>query len=540
VLTARDVTVTRDGQTVLASVDVSVGPRTRLGVVGPNGIGKSTLLAVLAGGLSPDTGKVERSPKSLRVGLLAQETCAAPGETVLDHLARRSGVAAADAELDRWTARLAEDPGAVEAYSEALDTFVALGGDDFESRAAAVCADLGLAGDRLHAPVTALSGGQAARVRLAAIMVSRFDVFLLDEPTNDLDFAGIDRLEGFLAALPGAVVAVSHDRAFLDRAVDRILEVAEHTHTAAEHAGAWSEYVERRAVARRHDDERYQAWRVQRQRLTERIRSQRAWSEQGVRKAVKRPRDHDKAQRGFFTNRTEKQAAKVRTSERALERLGTEDKPWEGWDLRLELDAGDRSGDVVARLTGVVVGRGPFRLGPVDLEVGWGDRVAITGPNGGGKTTLLGALTGEVSPQEGHRWVGPGVRFGELDQRRANLAGRSLLDAFTAATGALPEESRSLLAKFGLGARHVGVPLDRLSPGERTRAALARLAFDRANCLVLDEPTNHLDLTAIEQLEAALEGFPGTLLLVTHDRWLLETVSVTRSIEVDRGRVAEH
>ncbi|HLH46815.1 MAG TPA: ABC-F family ATP-binding cassette domain-containing protein [Acidimicrobiales bacterium] len=539
-LTARDVSVSRGGRTVLDRVSLSVGPRARLGVVGPNGIGKTTLLAVLAGAVEPDSGAVERSPATATVGYLTQEPDAGPGETLIEYLARRTGVAGATCDLDRLTAALAEDPAAVTAYSESLERFLALGGDDFAARAETVARDVGLPGDALGRPVTGLSGGQGARARLAAVLLARFDVWLLDEPTNDLDFDGIARLERYLATVPGAVVTVSHDRAFLDRAVHRILEIEEHTHRAVEYAGAWSEYVERRALARSQAGAAYEAWRGERRRLTDRIRSQRAWSEEGVRRAAKRPKDNDRAQRGFFVNRTEKQAAKVRTSERALDRLGTMEKPWEGWELHLDLAPTGRGGDLVARLDRAVVRRGAFTLGPVDLEVDWADRLAVMGPNGGGKSTLLAALLGRLPLDAGERRVGPSVRFGELDQRRGRLGGApNLLGAFVADTGVLPEEARSTLAKFGLTAEHVRRDLGALSPGERTRAQLAALMTAGTNCLVLDEPTNHLDLPAIEQLEAALAGYTGTLVVVSHDRWLLEALDFDRTLEVTAGTVRE-
>jgi ATPase subunit of ABC transporter with duplicated ATPase domains len=365
------VTVHRGADVILNGISLAVGPGSRLGVVGPNGVGKSTLLNALAGLITPDGGVVERSPRSLRVGHLSQEPDAAAGETVRAYLARRTGVAGAGAELDRLTATLSHDPSAIEAYSEALDTFLALGGDDFDARVGSVAAEIGFPADRLDVTVTDLSGGQAARVGLAAVLLARFDVFLLDEPTNDLDFAGLEVLERFLGGLQGAAVIVSHDRAFLDRAVHRILEIDEHDRGGAEYAGGWSEYVERRALARSQQSQAYESWSAERRRLSERIRWQRAWSETGVRKTARKPRDRDKAQRDFFVNRTEKQASKVRQSERALDRLGRVDKPWEGWDLHLDLAASTRSGDVVARLDGAVVHRGDFTLGPVDLEVSW-------------------------------------------------------------------------------------------------------------------------------------------------------------------------
>jgi ATPase subunit of ABC transporter with duplicated ATPase domains len=540
VLTAKDVRVHRGNQVVLDRVSLSVAPRARLGIVGPNGVGKSTLLLVLAGGLRPEAGTVERSPASLRVGYLAQEMDARSGEPVLGYLARRTGVKAAAAELDRLTAALADDPAAVGDYSDALERFLALGGDDFEARAAAVAAELGLPADQLSAPVGELSGGQAARTGLAAVLLARFDVFLLDEPTNDLDFAGLDRLEGFVQRVNAAVVVVSHDRAFLDRVVDRTVELDEHHRTATEYAGGWSEYVERRALARSQQAQAYAEWTAQRERLRQRIRTQRSWSETGVRKAVRRPRDHDKAQRGFFANRTEKQAAKVRHSERAIDRLGMVEKPWEGWNLQLDLAPNARSGDIVARMEQAVVARGRFTLGPLDVEVAWADRIAITGPNGGGKSTLLAAMLGQLPLRSGRRWLGPGVVVGQLDQRRTLLdTGDHLLEGFGAATGLFPEASRTLLAKFGLGPDHVYRRAADLSPGERTRALLAVLMAAGTNCLVLDEPTNHLDLPAIEQLEAALAGYQGTLLVVSHDRWLLETLTVNRTWAVDAGALID-
>ena len=537
-LSARRITVKRGNQTVLESVSLSVDRGSRLGVVGPNGVGKSTLLRVLAGQQTPDEGRVERAPASLRVAFLPQETDAQPGERLIPYLARRTGVADAGTELDAQTARLALDPDAVNDYTAALDAFLAAGGADFDARAAELAADLGLGGEAMDVPVAAMSGGQSARARLAAVMLTRGDVLLLDEPTNDLDFAGLDRLEETIERFDGAVVMVSHDRAFLDRVAKRVLEIEEHDHRATEYAGAWSEFVERRALARAQATSAYAGWKAERDRLQARIRSQRAWSEQGVRAAAKKPRDRDKAQRDFRVNRTEKQASKVRISERALQRLGPAEKPWEGWQLHLDLAHNDRSGDRVAELSGATVRRGDWQLGPVDLAIGWAERIVITGANGGGKSTLLAALLGTLELATGTRWVGPSVRFGVLDQARHRAGGgTALVDAFVAATSSTAEEARSTLAKFGLGAGHAARPIGRLSPGERTRARLAELMVLGTNCLVLDEPTNHLDLSAIEQLEEALEAYTGTLLVVTHDRWLLDSLRRDRQVEVADGKV---
>jgi ATPase subunit of ABC transporter with duplicated ATPase domains len=532
-LSARDVTVSLGGRLVLNEVTFSVAAGDRMGVVGPNGIGKTTLLRALAGQLVLDSGAVERAPSSLTVGILAQETDARPAESLRDYLSRRTGVAAASAELDRLTDLLATDPAQAGPYTEALDQFLALGGDDLDARIGVVCADLGLATDWLDVEVAVLSGGQAARAALAAILLSRFDVLLLDEPTNNLDFAGLGRLEQFVDETKSAVVVVSHDRAFLDASVDRMLELQEESRRAVEYAGSWSDYVAARDLARSQQYARYGEFTAKRSALLERSRTQKAWSDQGKRKA-KKSKEPDKNIRHAKTERSEKQAAKAKITERAIDRLEAVDKPWEGWELRMQLAPTARSGDVVVRLEQAVVQRGTFRLGPVDLEIGWQERIAILGPNGSGKTTLLRALLGEIPLTSGRRWIGPGVQVGEMDQSRAALPDNEpLIDGFRESTGMGRSEACSLLAKFGLSATHVERIGAELSPGERSRAILAGLMAGGVNCLVLDEPTNHLDLEAIEQLELALDGYDGTLLLVSHDRRLLDTVRITRTINLE-------
>jgi ATPase subunit of ABC transporter with duplicated ATPase domains len=533
VLVAKDVQRHHGAQVVLGGVSVTVNPGARLGVVGPNGIGKSTLLRVLAGIEAPDAGSVARAPASTTVGFLPQEPDADPGETLRAYLARRTGVAAASGALDAALHALGDDPESIVAYSEALEHYLALGGDDLDARSGAVLADVGLPADRLDVAVGHLSGGQAARAALAAILLSKQDVLLLDEPTNDLDFAGLDRLERFVDGTSAAVVVVSHDRAFLDRCVTRIIELRLPHHDAVEHAGGWTDFVESRELARRQQQEGYDKYVAERDRLQQRQRTQREWAVQGVKNAKKKATDGDKNIKHFRSQTSEKMAAKAKSTEKAIERLDVVDKPWEPWQLQLELKPATRAGDVVARLDRAVVELGSFRLGPIDLQVAWQDRLAVLGPNGSGKTTLLRALLGDVELAGGARWLGPGVTVGLLDQRRLRY-GRDvpLLTGFQATTGLDRSEARSLLAKFGLGAEHVDRAGADLSPGERTRALLAELMAQGVNCLVLDEPTNHLDLEAIEQLESALDVFDGTLVLVTHDRAFLDAVHVTRTVEL--------
>jgi ATPase subunit of ABC transporter with duplicated ATPase domains len=539
---ARDLSVGHGDRTLFSGLDLTVGPGEVVGLVGPNGAGKSTLLRVLAAELVPDTGSVTLSPRAAHVGHLAQEPDHRPGETVRQWLRRRTGVAAATGLMEVTAEALTDDdsPAAAQAYSDALEEWLVVGGADLDERVAPVAADLGLTVD-LDLPVQALSGGASARVGLAAVVLSRFDLYLLDEPTNDLDVDGLDRLEEFVAGLQAGLVVVSHDREFLSRTVTTVVELDRSLQRAAVYGGSFDAYLDERSVARRQARRDYDEYAVRRSELQARARRQRAWMEKGVRNARRKARDNDKLGRKFRAESTEKQAAKARQTDRMIERLESVEEPRKEWSLQFTIAESARSGDVVATLRGAVVRHGTFTLGPVDLQLNRTDRVAVTGPNGGGKTTLLAAVLGRVPLAGGSAHLGPGTVVGEVDQaRRLFLGADALARAFEQEVPAWGSaDVRTLLAKFGLGAQHVGRPAAALSPGERTRAALALLQARGVNLLVLDEPTNHLDLPAIEQLEEALEDFGGTFLLVTHDRRMLDTVRLTRRWDVLDGAVTE-
>ncbi len=530
----------RGKRTILDSVDVTVDPGHRVGLVGPNGVGKSTLLAVLAGILAPDHGRVTRRPSNATVGLLAQEP-ERGHEDVRHFVMRRTGVLAATAELDAATDALANaSPGSDERYDTALQRWLALGAADAESRLDGVWADLGLDASVLHRPMAALSGGEAARAGLAALMLARYDVLLLDEPTNDLDLDGLERLEALVLALRAPCMIVSHDRTFLRRTVTDVVELDEFTHRAARYGGGWDAYLAERDLAREHAQRAYDEFDAKRSDLLARAQREREWATQGLSRVKKDTSEKDKHIRNFKVNQTEQLAARAARTERAIGRLEAVDEPRTAWELRLQLAVAPRSGQLVAELQRAEVSRGEFHLGPVDLVVASGERIVIEGPNGAGKSTLLAALLGEAMLDAGVQRLGPSVVVGRLEQFRGQLdVEATVLDAFLQATGFTVSEARTLLAKFGIGAGHVGRATASLSPGERTRLVIALLQARGTNCLVLDEPTNHLDLAAIEQIEAALETYPGTVLLVSHDRALLANVRRTRTLRVAGGQLVD-
>jgi ATPase subunit of ABC transporter with duplicated ATPase domains len=539
-LAATNVSVSFGSLAVLDDVSISVGAGDRIGIIAPNGVGKSTLLKVLAGELEPDSGTVTRSPASTTVLRLAQEPDVRPGESLADHLARRTQVAAAQAALDASTGALTRgEAGADDAYDLALQRWLALGGADLPERMAAVTADLRLPADLQNRNVLELSGGQKARLGLAAVLLAQPDVLLLDEPTNDLDDAGLALLEDRLQRSRAGLAMVSHDRAMLAAVTSQILELDEFTRHATLFSGGFDAYEAERELARRRTADAYAAYETERGKLTDAARRQREWARSGAQRATSaraQQAEPDKNIRAHRIAGAQNSAAGAARIDRAVSRLEKDapDEVREPWQLRLSIGEARPAGAIAVSLTGAVLSRGDVTLGPVSLTIGPADRIRITGPNGSGKTTLVDALLGRAPLTAGTRYEGPSVVVGELDQtRRLFDTGEPVVKVVRAAAGlASDEETRTLLAKFRLRGDAALRAASALSPGERTRAGLALLQARGVNLLVLDEPTNHLDIEAIEQLEQALEGYSHTLILVTHDRRLASAVPVEQTIDV--------
>ena len=446
VLVARRISKSYADVVVLDDFSLTLRPGQRIGLVGPNGIGKSTLLAILAGRALPDDGEVRREPPGLEVAYLPQQHTA-----------------------------------------------------------------------------TDVSPGQAARAALEELERLDADVLLLDEPTNSLDEDGLNRLERLVLAHRGALLVASHDRAFLDLMTE-IVEFEAETRRTRSYTGGWSEFEAERTASRARFEQDYAGYRSRLARVEEHAERMRSWQQRGYGQGRKKKKTRDVA----------------KAIEHRRERVGRVEKPWSAWRLQMSFGAGPRGGDRVAELSGATIGRAGFELGPLDLTLHVGDRVAVTGPNGSGKSTLLGAILDELPLLSGTRAVGRSTIFATLPQQGGPLAGESrLIDAFCEQSGSSPQDARSLLAKFALASDHVERACHSLSPGERTRASLALIVALRANALVLDEPTNNLDVEAIEQLEAALQSFKGTIVLVSHDRRFLAGFSATRTLRLEDGGLKE-
>ncbi|MGW7518173.1 ABC-F family ATP-binding cassette domain-containing protein [Streptomyces sp. NPDC054796] len=526
-LTMKDVSKAYGDRAVLDQVSLTVRPGERAAVIGENGSGKSTLLRLLAGADLPDTGEVTvRFPGG--VGHLAQTLGLAPGDRV------RDAVDAALSELRDLERRIASaeaalgeaGPDELAAYGDLLTAYEERGGYQAAARVDAALRGLGLAHVTRERLLGSLSGGELARLALACVLASAPELLLLDEPTNHLDARATEWLEGRLRAYRGTVVAVTHDRAFLERIATTILDVDRDTRSVTRYGDGWEGYRKAKAAARWRWEQRHQEW------LTEVARTEELVAASGQRLAAS---GKDPGQ-GFGKHRRSHEAklsGQVRAARERLWRLRENPVPAPPDPLAFRArpltgdggggEGGDGTGAGsvagegvrVAELEGVVVGD---RLRVDGLRVKPGGRLLVTGPNGAGKTTLLRVLAGDIAPDEGT--VRTTDRVGYLAQELPPAAPRlPLLGAFAAGRPGQPEEYAGELLGLGLFREEdLAVPVASLSVGQRRRLELARLVTAPADLLVLDEPTNHLALSLVEELEEALAAYEGAVVVVSHDR----------------------
>ncbi len=538
-LTVRDITKWFGDVKVLDRVNFTLNRGERAGLIGPNGCGKTTLLRIITGELAADRGSVALTPRSARIGYLAQALSFAPGATVADVLAAAEGEReAAEARLARLAEAVAAAsaeilPEAMAAYDRALAEYQALGGGARYADASAVLAGLGMADVDTARPVATLSGGQKTRLGLARLLLAEPDLLLLDEPTNHLDIVALEWLEGYLAEYPGAALVVSHDRAFLDRSVSRILALDDMTRTLREYTGGYSDYA---AAVDRELDKQWATYREQQERIRQ--------LQSSIRQLSGQARRIEGETIDFHYRRIAKDLARraVVQKERLERMLASEeivDRPGQTWKLKLIFADAPRSGQDVLMIRDLRAGYGDrVVLDQVNLHLGYGERAVLIGPNGAGKTTLLRLITGRLRPWTGEVRLGRGVRLGYMAQEQETLDPAATPLSLIRDAAPLDEtEARAFLHYFLFTKDEVFVPVGRLSFGERSRLALALLAVQGCNFLLLDEPINHLDIPSRERFEQAIARFQGTVLAVVHDRYFIERVATT-IWTVAEGRIA--
>ncbi|NLE45934.1 MAG: ABC-F family ATP-binding cassette domain-containing protein [Chloroflexi bacterium] len=510
--------------TVLRDVSFVVNPGDRVGLIGPNGCGKTTLLRIIVGSERPDRGSVRYSPHNVSVGYLAQALEFDPEAHVIDVMqaANRSLLDAEHQVQDlaqrMSTASKDELPGLMEAYAQALDRFEASGGYAGFGNVGAILSGLGLDSVGTDTPVGMLSGGQKTRLGLARLLQTHPQLLLLDEPTNHLDVEALEWLEQFLTDYSGAVLLVSHDRTFLDRTVQGIFELDPTSHTITAYVGSYSDY---RQAKEREVEKQWMDYKDQQDRIEKMERAIRGLSSQARR--IEQGTVHFHYRR-IARELAQRSVVQRRRLERLLDSEDRVEKPSRSWEMKLDFEAAPASGNDVLTLERVSMGYGGVPLiTDVDLTLNQGERVVLMGPNGSGKTTLLRGIVGALQPMAGQIRLGVNVRLGYYSQEQEGLS--QIGNAFEEIRGiaAMNEtEVRSFLHYFLFSGDDVFTPLDRLSFGERARLALAKLVATGCNFLLLDEPINHLDVSSRERFEQGLANLEGTVLAVVHDRYFIE------------------
>jgi ATP-binding cassette subfamily F protein 3 len=507
-------------------VSFTVGRGARVGLIGPNGCGKTTLLKIILGEIVPDTGSAWLSPKDLRLGYLAQSLDAVhkPGQTVGQVMKGAiAGLNEAERRIQTLSARMATAQGQelerlLVEYDGALETFERLDGYSIEARTDAILDGLALRDMEQGMPVGILSGGQKTRLGLARLLLSSPDLLLLDEPTNHLDIEALEWLEGFLHGFEGAVLIVSHDRSFLDHTLHAILELDPLTRTVTEYPGVYSDYVE----AKRREREKHWAAYKDQQEFIARLQSTIA-AKKGYAQSIELG-TIDFGPRKIAKGIARKALIQQRRLGRLLDSEERIERPERSWEMKLEFVGTPPSGRDVLHLEGLTMGFGDrilFR--DVNLTLRAGERIALVGPNGSGKTTLARLILGELGPLGGRVRLGAGVRVGYYAQEQENLDPDSTpYETIRAVAPMNQTKIRGFLHYFLFGGDEVFVPVGSLSFGERARLVLARLVAQGSNFLLLDEPINHLDISSRNHFEEAMASFLGTVLAIVHDRYFIE------------------
>lgn len=535
-LTAHSLRKSFGPELILHNISFSLSPGERLGLVGPNGCGKTTLLRLLARLDPPDSGAVQWAPPDLRVGYLPQGLVFAPTATLADFLiGAEGGLPTLTATLEQAAEALARSPHQAEAQT-AYDTALArlTLASDIAERAPTFLSALSLAHLSTNTPVATLSGGQKTRLALARVLIAYPQLLLLDEPTNHLDIAMLEWLEDWLDNFRGAALIVSHDRAFLDAAVTRILELDPDTHTTREYAGSYSDYVEEKLSER---ERQWGAWRDQQEEVR-RLRQDIARTKEQSASVERSTTPRQPGVRRLAKKVARKALAREKKLERYLESDERVEKPKQGWQMKLEFGETPASGQAVLVTENLTVGYGDNSLlRELNLYLKRGARAVLIGPNGAGKTTLLRTLAGQALPLAGQVRLGANVRLGYMAQEQELL--NPALNALTTIlqhTNFSETEARSFLHYFLFGDDAVFTPVKSLSFGERARLTLAGLVAQGCNFLLLDEPINHLDIPSRARFEQALTAFEGTTLAVVHDRYFIERFA-TEIWEVADGKI---
>lgn len=531
-LSAHHLTKTYGIHTLLQDITFSISAGERVGLIGPNGCGKTTLLRILTGQEPSDSGTVARTRPDLRIGYLPQSFELDPSLTIAEAVMPVSSRQMED-DLTRLAAALSADPSNPALQSEYDDTLARL--STFNVRPEGILAPLGLADIPPGKCVGELSGGQKTRLLLARLLLSAPNLLLLDEPTNHLDIGMLEWLEDWLATFTGAALIVSHDRAFLDNTVSRILDIDAETHTLREYTGNYSEYLEQFLAERQNQWDEYRDQVAEIRRMKQDI----ARTKQQAMQVELSTTPGQPHVRRIAKKVAKKAASREKKLDRYVDSEERVDRPKPSWQLKLDFNAPEHQSKDILVTENLAIGYPghPPLLENIRLQLRAGERVALTGPNGCGKTTLLRTVAGKLEPVAGSVRLGASVKLGYMTQEQEHLdLSKSPLEIIQTAGLFNQTEARHFLHFFLFAGDDPLRPCGEMSYGERARLELALLVAQGCTFLLLDEPINHLDIPSRARFEQAMAKYAGTVLAVIHDRYFIEQFA-TEMWVVEAGRV---
>ena len=506
------------GKRVLDGFSLQIDEGERVGLLGKNGAGKTTIFRMMTGQVDPDEGTVAIAPGK-RLGLISQIPVYPEGYTVRDVLDTAfAPLHAMEEELKALAAQMEESggPEVLARYDKLTAAFELGGGYDTETRLNKVCNGLGIGPDMRERQFDALSGGEKTRINLARLILEDTDILLLDEPTNHLDLNATEWLEGYLERFKGTVLAISHDRWFLDKVVKRVAEIVDGQ--AELYSGSYSFYVEEKERRFQERLKQYEKEQAKIAQLEEAAENLRLWAFKGMDKTYKR----------------------AKSMEKRIERMRTTDRPVKERKMTTRFGEREFYGDEALVVTELKKSFGERTLfDNINLEVAGGERIALLGDNGTGKSTFIKIIMGEEAPDRGSVYLGPSIRVGYLPQIiHFDRPDRNLVDTMLWAQNCSTQEARDRLAAFKFRGEDVFKQVSALSGGEQSRLRLCMLMDSRINLLILDEPTNHLDIDSREWIEEAVEDYGGNLLFVSHDRYFIEKFA-TRIWMMEDGQITD-
>ncbi|MAG44768.1 hypothetical protein CL633_02660 [bacterium] len=517
---AEQINKTYNKTTILESISFSMGKGQKVGLVGDNGIGKSTLLKILAGIIQPDRGEIILR-KGLVIGYMPQDADFVADKTISSYLRQVSGIAALEAELENSLESLAE--------YERRDGYA------FDHRMKLMLAGFGLKEMNSDRVINTLSSGQKSKVFMAGVLLADPDLLLLDEPTNNLDLPALIWLEHFLTRSKASCIIVSHDCFFLDQIVGKIFEIDWQTRMLKITNGKYSDYLTQIKKEHKRQSREYDQQQEEIKRLSEVARTKRS---QAVRGSYFRGSDNDKLARGFKRDRAAKSGRAAKVIEKRIEKMKIVEKPVERDVFRIHINPSKPGGSRDIMLKQVVAGYSDFHIGPLSLDISYGSRIVVLGTNGSGKSTLLKIISEELKPITGDVEVGSALIVGNLMQEHENLPrDKSLKNFLTKQGNITTQEAHALADKFRFNITEIDKKIGSLSPGERSRLLFALFSALSVNVLLLDEPTNHLDLMALDALEEVVINYEGTILLVSHDRHFLQKFEPTDTYIISNGKL---